>query len=253
MIKSLFMLLLALAAGLAHAADRVRLASGEWPPYAGATLPQQGIAAQIIRSALADDETQVEFVHLSWKRGLELARRGHLDGAILWQPSRLNSDFLATEPLLYSEVVLAYRADLLLGEEPLTVPPGTRIGLPNGYKYEQIPVIQALLTQSGQDAVMILDDAQGIKALQVGRIDVFPIDRGVARWLLRHTPNGASGVKLRSQPVQIEALSVLLHRHTPKAERLLARINAGLARLRSSGQLGSLLQLYGAQADTPVP
>jgi polar amino acid transport system substrate-binding protein len=233
----------------AQAAERLRLASGDWPPYAGRQLPYEGSASRIIRAALAEQGIVVEFVYLSWPRGLEMARRGHLDGTILWTPTPERAvDFLFSDPVLYSEVMLLYRQDSPLYGKPPRAPQGYQIGLPHGYNYGEIPLLQTLLQQSGRPAVKIADDGQGIKALVQERIDLYPIDRHVGRWLLTKLGKPAEVVQALEPPLRTEPLSVLLYRHKAGASSLQAALNAGLEKLRSSGQLEAWLH----EADTAV-
>ncbi|MGQ5524196.1 substrate-binding periplasmic protein [Chitinimonas sp. PSY-7] len=221
-----------------HAMETVRLANGEWPPYVGKELPHGGIGARIISAALAGEGIKVEYVHLSWKRGLEIARRGMLDGSILWAitPER-EVDFLSSDPIITSEVVLLYRKNKPWNVTKPEQAKGYQIGIPNGYSYETIPTLIDMVRESGKPAAIIADDDLGVKALIQERIDVYPIDRNVARWVLANTQIPAGLILMHGRPIRSEALTVLFNNKSPRAKWLQQRMNAGLAKLRASGQL----------------
>ncbi|PHV12166.1 substrate-binding periplasmic protein [Chitinimonas sp. BJB300] len=229
-----------------NAAETIRLANGEWPPYAGESLPYGGIGTRIVRAALAEEGVTVEFVYLSWKRGLEIAKRGMLDGAILWAPTPDKLvDFLASESIMSSDVILLYRQNKPLDPIKQVQLKGYQFGLPNGYSYDQYPELIKMIRDSGKPAITIDDDDLGVKALIQERIDAYPIDRHVARWLLANMPAPSVPIIVLEPPIKTGPLAVLFNLKSPRAKWLQERMNAGLAKLRASGQLAAWIREVG--------
>ncbi|MGQ5524195.1 substrate-binding periplasmic protein [Chitinimonas sp. PSY-7] len=230
----------------AHAAETVRLANGEWPPYAGESLPHGGIGTRIVRAALAEEGINAEFVYLSWKRGLEIAKRGMLDGAILWAPTPEKLvDFLPSETIMSSDVILLYRQNKPLDMTKPSQMKGYQLGLPNGYSYNQYPELINMIKESGKQAIIIADDDLGVKALIQERIDAYPIDRHVARWILANMATPPVPIVVYEPPIKAGPLTVLFNIKSPRAKWLQERMNAGLAKLRASGQLAIWIQELG--------
>src|SRR3990167_6079785 len=56
------------------AAEIIRLASLEWPPYTGAQLPDGGESTATLKAAFAAAGYQLEVDFLPWERALALAK-----------------------------------------------------------------------------------------------------------------------------------------------------------------------------------
>lgn len=230
--------LLAAYALPAHAGEHLRLATGEWPPYAGAALPHGGVAEHIIAAAFQEEGVDVAFERLSWKRGYEMARQGKLDGAILWAPpERADPDFLGTEPVMYSRVVLFHRkATPLTGASDAALQ-NYRFAYPDGYSYENVPAYRELYRHNPHPPMAIASDEQGLMGLVNERLDVYPADKLVGYYLLSSATHGnwAATVTFQPKPISNEPLVVLLSRRTAHTAALAQRFNTGLAKLRAQG------------------
>ncbi|MBL8507058.1 MAG: transporter substrate-binding domain-containing protein [Chitinimonas sp.] len=226
---------------LTQAAQPIRLATGEWPPYTGATLPHGGLAEHIITSAFAASGQSVSYLRLSWKRGLEMARQGKADGAILWscRDQASQPDYLVSQPIIRSEVVLLRRVGRVLDLKHPDKARGFRLAYPDMYAYEGIPAYAQLLKASGIPPLILSSDQAGIQALLNDRIDAYPVDRQVGLYLLHQAAPTVwqDMVTQLAQPLSQHDLCVLLHRRHPDAGNWLAALNQGLAKLRSSGQI----------------
>lgn len=64
-----------------------RIVTGDWPPYVGHDLPDNGVCARIVSAAMREMGLQPEYVFLPWKRALDEAER-----------SDTNSGYYATFP-----------------------------------------------------------------------------------------------------------------------------------------------------------
>jgi polar amino acid transport system substrate-binding protein len=247
-----------LALAPAGADEHVRLASGEWPPYAGAALPYGEVAEHIISAAFGEVGIKVSFERLSWKRGYEVARQGKLDGAILWSaPSKNDPDFIGTDTVMTGSVVLFHRNETPLENTDPDSMRGYRLALPDGYGYEQIPAYAALIKASGKPPVLVADDRQGMSALLNNRIDVYPVDRLVGLYLLAHAghPDWRSQLTFLPKAVSLEPLSILLCRHHTSATVWQRKFNRGMAILRTKGLaarwLAEVEPAAASQPDTP--
>lgn len=227
-----------------QAVESLRLASGEWPPYSSSTMPNGGDAEQVIRLVFAQAGYEVSFDRLSWKRGYEVARRGKLDGTILWSRSaERERDFAFTVPVVQSDVVFFHR----LAAPPRDLAPeqwhAYRLGYPDGYGYEIHPAFARVAQAIGHRLVPIYDDANGLQALLRDRLDAYPVDRRVGLYLLAQIDREQwrSVVGFDSPPIAIEPLCVLISRQRKDSAEVVRRFNASLAELRAQGVLGKWL------------
>jgi polar amino acid transport system substrate-binding protein len=222
------------------AGEKIRLATGEWPPYAGEALPHGGFAERIISAAFLEAGIDVDYQYLSWKRGYEMARQGKIDGAILWNKNHdVSQEFLSTEAVVTSSVVLFFRQSKPLGPTLPQSLSGYRLAFPNGYGYEEIPAFNHLIVTNGSAPLVVDTDRQAMQALINDRIDVFPADRLVGLYLLRELMPDYwhRRVGLVQEPILVEGLGVLISNKMPRARAWVTRFNAGLSQLRNKGLL----------------
>jgi len=219
-------------------AQPIELAAGEWPPFSGVSLASHGLACRIIKAAFAESGMQVEFSFLSWRRGFELAKRGKVAGAILWAaPAANDPDLIGSDTIIVSDVVLLHRRDIPVDLAHLEQSARARVAYPNGYGYEDIPAFKRLLMRATPRPVILNDDRDAVLALLNDRIDLYPIDRLVAIYLLDQygPPNWQSVVELSATPLSSEALAVVVSRTLPDHDHIVAALNKGLASLRAKG------------------
>ncbi|ESP92076.1 hypothetical protein PL2TA16_04912 [Pseudoalteromonas luteoviolacea 2ta16] len=62
----------------------LRVATGNYPPFTGNQLIDDGFVNHIIRLAMATQGIQVEFVYLPWKRSFQSAKLGQFEMASYW-------------------------------------------------------------------------------------------------------------------------------------------------------------------------
>jgi len=233
-----------LCLGVAAANPPIRLAAGEWPPFSGESLVDHGIACRIVEAAFAESGMQVEFSFLSWRRGFELAKRGKMDGAILWAaPDANDPDLVGSSTVIISDVIVLHRRDVPVDMAHLEQAARTRVAYPNGYGYEDIPAFRHLLTLAHPRPVVLNDDRDAVQALLNNRIDLYPIDRLVAIYLLNQSgpPRWQSVLELSSTPLSSETLVVVISRTLPDHDRIVASLNRGLASLRAKGLIAKWL------------
>jgi len=221
-----------LCASLAHASP-LRIATLEWAPYVSADLPNQGLAAQILREALALEGLQAELVFLPWQRALNEAIAGNYDALM---PAYLSAEraaqFHTTMPLLDSQLGFFRRSDQAISFTDLDSLRPYRIGVVRGY-----------VNQDGFDRAdylkkeVVSNDWQNLEKLLRGRIDLAVIDRYVGYHLLaRHTPNLHDKLTFIEPALEVKPLYVLVPRQRRMGNQLAAQIDRGLLTLRRSGR-----------------
>jgi polar amino acid transport system substrate-binding protein len=242
-------LLAAVFAGAASgvsAAEPVRLASLEWEPYIGSRLPEQGFAAALVRAAFADQGLAVEIEFHSWERALELARSGAVDGLLPeYYNGQRESEFAYSAPLFSGPLVFYRRreADIRYRIDPagpldagLRALAAYRFGVVRGYL--NTPAFDAAdyLTRLEAD-----DDADNLRRLAEGRVDLAVIDRRVAEHLIRtHHPEYAGTLVPVSPKLGELSLYIAFSRKSPRMAKARAAFDRGLENLGADGRLNAL-------------
>jgi polar amino acid transport system substrate-binding protein len=228
----------------------LRLATGELPPYATASRPDQGIALDIVRRAFAQSGIDVQYTFKPWTRSLEEARAGQWDGTAYWgrNPQR-DKGFLISDNVLTEQWVLVYRdkpGTPALEWNELRDLAGLRMGAVPSYTYT--PEFWALQKEGALNVAMAVDDLANLRLLLAGRIDVVPIERNVACDLMRTYLLPDEAAQLRAHPRWLTrefTTHLMLSARLPKSTERMRAFNEGLRKLKRSKEYTAMLHLPG--------
>jgi len=235
--------LAALTGGVAAETSALQIATGELPPYATQSRPDQGIALAIVRRAFELSGHKVEFHFRPWPRAQQETQQGQWDASAYWgaSPARQRS-FLLSDNVLTEQWVIIYRRELKLDWQELRQLRPYTLGVIREYTYT--PEFWALLKSGELRSDSTPSDEAGLRKLLLGRIDAMPMERNVACDLLyRHfTPEQAS--RLQAHPrllTESFTTHLILPLQAPRSAALLADFNQGLKKLKASGEYQTML------------
>lgn len=213
----------------------------EFPPYTSSSLADGGLATWITRTALAREGWEINLAVLPWARALNEARQGKCDGVIgLWRSPEREEFLSFTQPLgITNRIGFMARAGTAIDVSDLGRMRGLTIGVVRDYSNP--PAIQKARLKL--DPAM--DDLHNLRKLLAGRIDVVLIDKGVAFYLLQtQLLSGVSALAWLEPAVSESPLHSAFVGRSPQAQAGLAALNAGLTRIRNSGELAQMLQPF---------
>lgn len=233
-LRVLLLILLMLGHSTGRAAEIIRLASLEWPPYTGEQLPDGGSTSAVLKAAFAAAGYQLEIDYLPWERTLALA--GSADSGYAgyfpeYYSSEISEHFRYSVPIGSGPLGLAQRRVKPIPWQQLSDLQPYTIGVVQGYvNTEEFDANIAAGLQPAQPAG---SDAQNLKKLAAGRIDAAVIDYNVMRYLLHHdltlTPVRQL---LEFNPRLLEdKLLFVCFRLGPDAERLATALAQGLEKI----------------------
>ena len=230
-------LALALAMPWVHAAETVTLASTEYPPYYGSTLPQGGVIADIARQALKRAGYELRIEWYPWARALKTAQEGSVDGLLgVWRSAERERWLAYSQPLPANQVGFFKRADSVIGFKAMADLQGRRIGIVRGYVNPKAFDDAHLPTDEASD------DTANLRKLGAERVDLILIDKGVAEYLLRTAmPELQGRLQWVEPPIETFPLYVGFVKASPRHERLLQAFNRGLKELERDGTLQRLV------------
>ena len=162
------------------AQNKVVLAASEYPPYMGEKLPGQGFITEIIVTAFERVDYEVEVKFFPWARGLEKTKEGHYDGMIgIWQRKEREQWFVFSAPLPPNEIGFYKRVSETIPFERFEDLKPYKIGVVRGYGNPPGFAEADYLKKS-----VVTDDAQNLKMVALGRIDLALVDRALAQYLI---------------------------------------------------------------------
>lgn len=228
----------------------VKLASLEWPPYIGPSLKDNGYVYQLVERAFRVSGYELEVNYYPWARALHSAKTAALSGVFpeYYSPSR-EEHFVFSDPFpcgpvsLYKQVggKPEFKTSPAVDEEQaLRELSQYRFGVVRGYiNTEALDSAEFLQREEARS------DELNLRKLEFGRIDLVAIDPYVARYLLSTTLAKSKGKLERMQPaLDKKSLYIAFSRRDENHQELITAFNAGLAKLRSSGELETLLRDY---------
>jgi polar amino acid transport system substrate-binding protein len=225
----------ALAAWSCNADDRlVRLVSLDWQPYAGATLPEQGAAAAVVKAAFAAAGQSVDVDFYPWARAVHLAESANeYDGIfpVYYSAARarwLNcSSAIGRSPLGFAErraapVAWSKLADL----------EAYKIGIVRDYVNTE--AFDGRVAAGRIRVDVVGSDTQNLQKLAHGRIDLAVIDRNVMEQLLKRpalqSAPELAGLQFNRRVLENQDIFICFKRNAA-GDRLAAAFAAGMRKI----------------------
>ncbi|WP_462381738.1 substrate-binding periplasmic protein [Pseudomonas sp. Marseille-QA0892] len=250
--RQLLFTLLMVMAGESFAQDRLRLTSGEWPPYLGSALPHRGVGSRIVEEAFAIQGIAVSWEFYPWARSLRLAELGQRDGSALWlrTPERLAA-YYVSDPVLESEYYLFYRTNAPLPERAeMEHMQGLRVAAVIGHYYGE--AFRDAEADGTLDVIRVSREAQALDLLLAARVDVVPIDRIAADTILDRLSEEQRTAIMESPHVwRRESLHLMLSRKNPENAARIQAFNRGLAILKARGTIEAYVKQMASELDIP--
>ena len=241
--KPTFLLILALqlfSTWTIAADSNVRIASIDYPPYFGSTLPNQGPLLEVIVEAFALVDRKVVVEELPWSRALKWTKNGRYDGlCCAWHRDDRTADFLFSSPL--PETILSFmkRRDSDIAFDGFESLSNYQVGVVRGYSYPDDFVASGLSTQNANS------DLQNLRKLLAKRVDLILIDQAQARHLLNtRLPTKRGELDFIEPNIQEEAQYLIFPRKLESSKALSEHYETGLKQLKSSGEYEEILRRH---------
>ncbi len=173
-----FGVLLAFLATTSTYAETWRIASPEWPPYAGAGLPDNGRAIEKLRTLLERDGITLEVDFMPWSRAKAVAASSQYIGYFPAWPIEVDDLFVVTDPVDFSRLAIIKRVETTLSTPCIDrLFEEYRVGFVAGHVYPA--PIQRLIHQHYRPEDGSENEEDLVRVLAAGRIDAALSDPAV--------------------------------------------------------------------------
>lgn len=244
----LCVLLISFAGNTFAEGTKVKFAIGEWEPYTGENMDQNGMASEIVKAACNASELKHIFEFLPWKRAENQVMTGNYFGTFPYQEiAERMDDYMFSNTLFTSSFgILIHKNNAKTKdfqfqtmEDLLTY----TVGIVTGTDSIRIP-----LEKIGVQVEDVPTSDQNIKKLEVGRLDFYIDDKAVIYQALRRIYNAeqmAEFVFLESDFGDKNDFRIMISKKYPQNIVLLEKINDGINKIIESGEHKAILTKYG--------
>ena len=239
-----FVLLLAFAATLSggvSAKEPLNLLANTSPPYADASLPEQGLALELVKHIYAATDYAPTITIEEWSRAIEGTQVGVYDAlAAVWYSKDRDKDLLFSEPYLRSQLLILKSRTNQGVYRSLQDLAGSRLGVRADYAYGvDFSAIPGLQLVEADELVVQLQN------LLDGKVDFVIADqRTAAMQLHQYFADNITQfvvVDIALPPVERH---VAASRAWPGHEKMIAEFNRALAAKQKDGSLETIIKKW---------
>ena len=245
-------LILLLCFNLALAADNsvvktsdiqrtITIATGEYPPWTGAELPNHGQVNQIIQEAFASENIAVKFVYLPWKRAFEETRQGRFDASSYWYDSTERRAYmLFSDPLVINRTVFFQRSeDAPIQWQTFADLSRYKLSATVGFTYtnEFYQAVDSKII----DPLMVPSDTQNIKLLIARRTDLFATEEMSGFYMAAQLHIDPRKLRVIEPALSTPKGYLLISKIHPEGEQIMASFNRGLKTIKANGTYKKIL------------
>lgn len=239
-LRLLFLLSLLGAAGLR--ADPLRLVGDVWPPFTDARMPGNGVAVQLVETALQRAGYATEYVEVPWARVLRGLQTGDYDVVVsAWYEDARAVYGLYSEPYLVNRIRFVQRRGSGLHYTNLDDLLPYSLAVVRGYAYSP-----AFDQDTRLKRVPVVGFEMGARMVAAGRVNLTLEDELVARYHFGRELKGIRDeLEFLPQPLSENNLAILVRRSLPQHREVVERFNRALQGMREDGTYQRILEGQG--------
>lgn len=215
--------------------------SDTWPPYTDPELTGNGLAINLVATALKRAGYPVSVRFESWSRTMQGVDIGVYDvvGAIWYTDDRAKA-FVFSEPYLTNVVKVVRRKDRAFAFNNLVDLAGKRIGVVNGYAYgDNFDRIEVLTKVPSNHVILnLLDVAHG--RLDATLDDELVLQYGISRYL----KNTSTELEILPKPVSSRGLRIAVSKANPNHKEIVTAFNKAIDQMRNDGTYKRIVEQY---------
>lgn len=242
-------LLLGIAANAAMATDLNVVHSGKWPPYADAGLPEQGLAVELVTTALKRAGYTTYLRIDSLDRILEGGKLGVYDiFATPWYSDERNQYLLFSEPYMESYIRFVKKKEKDFKFNSFDDLKGMMIGIVSDYAYdEQFNQSRDLIKIAERNLI------QNLLKLTQGRIDMTLDDELVLQYEInQYMPRSMDSLEFLPKPLAVRGIHIGVSRENPDHEKIVADFNKAIAAMKKDGSYDKIIARHHAYIMKPA-
>lgn len=226
----------------AAAESPLRLVADPWPPFNDATLLHNGLASDLVATALQRAGYATRYVQVPWERALQGVEKGTYDVLIsAWYNDERATFGHYSQPYLTNRIRFLRRKGSQVEFAQLSDLYPYSIAVVRGYAYSS-----AFDKDSRLNKVGVAGFAMGARMLHAGRVQLTLEDELVARYHLSRSLAGiADQLEFLPQPLSESGLHILVSRRHAQHQQIVEAFNQAIEAMRADGSYAELFRRHG--------
>lgn len=223
--------------------NTIVLTTGEWAPYTGEALAEYGFFTELVSAVFDEMGKTPKYEFYPWERAEKAIGDGGAWGAFPYSTNEERAKtFAFSDNIAYGRTVFFYYKPQMeaVSWEKLEDLQAYTVGTVTGYYHE------AMFAEAKLNVDASADEASGVKKLQAGRIDLFPMADLVGWALIKELfPDEVDNFGILDKPLDQTELCIMVLKSDGEALKLLDEFNAALQTIKDNGVYDEILAKYG--------
>lgn len=235
------LLLVLLAPGFAGA-ETLRLVADPWPPFTDQTLLNNGLATDLVETALSRAGYATNYTEVPWARAVRGLQNAEYDVvASAWFSEARATFGYFSQPYLVNRIRFLRRKGSAIDYRTLSDLYPYRIAVMRGYAYSSEFSSDPNLTK-----IEVGSFESGARMLQRQRVDLVLEDEFVANYHFgRSLQKIADELEFVPLALRENGLHILIRRTHPEHQLIAERFNQAIAAMRADGSYAQILKRHG--------
>ena len=223
--------------------------SGNWPPYADENLPGQGLAIDLVTTALKRIGYSPQVKTASLPQILEGSKTGVYDVfATPWYTMDRDQYLDFSQPYLQSSINFIKRTDTPFEYTGFDDLEGMTVGVIKNYAYDEDFSDSAAIEKISASSL-----TENLRKLVEKEVDLSLDDERVLRYTLSQSmPRSMATLEILSKPLAVRGINIGVSRKNPDHAKIVASFNETIAEMKRDGTYDRIIQKHKNYIDHPI-
>jgi polar amino acid transport system substrate-binding protein len=223
--------------------------SGNWPPYADEDLPEQGLAIDLVTTALKRAGYSPKVKTASLTQILEGSKTGAFDVfATPWYTMDRDQYLDFSQPYLESSIHFIKRKDTSFEYTKFDDLEGMKIGVIENYAYDEDFNDSTLIEKINASSL-----TDNLKKLVEKKVDLSLDDERVLRYTLNQTmPYNMATLEILKKPLAMRGVNIGVSRNNPDHASIVTGFDKAIAEMKIDGTHNRIVQKHKAYIEHPT-
>lgn len=221
--------------------QQLKVATSEWPPYSGKDLPKQGLAVDIVDTALRRAGYEPMIKIESWPRTLQGVNVGVYDViAAAWYTDERAEAFTFSKPYLYNQIKFITLKNSSFTFNSLEDLNGRVIGVVQNYAYGG-----DFYRAPGVVRIAANHVIQNLLRLSQGQIDATLGDVRALRFEINsYMRTNKDNFAILPKPLAVKGLHIAVSKQHPKHKEIAAAFDKAIEQMNAKGEIADIVKRH---------